>query len=127
MMDEYKVGELGGDEKIVSEGEYHACLVILVVDNRTVAELHIRLGRPRGLPSRRDRHARRFQPEQIPRPVQAASRPGLERALDQGVLPLPSAQPASPQREREAVWMGYPRGEWPLTPLAVVLFLLIPE
>jgi 4-hydroxysphinganine ceramide fatty acyl 2-hydroxylase len=24
MMDEYKVGELGGDEKIVSEGEYRA-------------------------------------------------------------------------------------------------------
>jgi hypothetical protein len=59
MMEEYKIGELGGDEKIVSEGK----LYLAPVGEHTLMR---RLGPERRLPSRRDRCFGRLQPKQVP-------------------------------------------------------------
>lgn len=61
MMEEYKIGELGGDEKIVSEGKSKdhqaSTFQLLTLD---------RLGPKGGLSPRRDRCTRRLQPQQVP-------------------------------------------------------------
>lgn len=64
MMEEYCVGELGGDEQIVSESECDAGYL-----GYKLRDSQFRLGTSRGFPPRRDRHTRRLQPKQIPRSV----------------------------------------------------------
>lgn len=96
MMDEYKIGELGGDEKIVSEGTffYHIAIAVLTC----------RLGSKRRFPPGRDGCFGRLQPQQIPRSQQTASHAGLESKVHERVLSQSGAQPSTCKRASKAVW-----------------------
>lgn len=104
MLEDYKVGELGGDEKIVSEGEHQCILPGHPADQA-------RLGPSRGLSSRRDRLLGRLQSKQVSGPVKAAPHAGMVCFLDQGVLPLAGTQSSSSERECEVVQVGHLGGE----------------
>lgn len=96
MLEEYKVGELGGDEKIVSEGE--SARWYRLIDREKSTDIGYRLGSQGGLPPGRDGCPGRFQPQQVPRSHQASPGPGLEFAVDEGVLPESGAQPTPSAR-----------------------------
>ena len=74
--------------------------------------LIVRLGTERRLPSGRDGRFGRFQPKQVFGLVKAALVAGLASNVDQRVLLVASAQPASLERECSFVQVGHIRGEF---------------
>lgn len=74
--------------------------------------LIVRLGTERRLPPGRDGRFGRFQPKQVFGLVKAALVAGLASNVDQGVLLVASAQPASLERECSFVQVGHIRGEF---------------
>ena len=84
----------------------------VVVERCLCAMLIDRLGTERRLPPGRDGRFGRFQPKQVFGLVKAALVAGLASNVDQGVLLVASAQPASLEGECSVVQVGHIRGEF---------------